>query len=308
MNWSKFRLILRRVGLVFGLGIFFYLIYKNIQNLVTLPETIHFHLAPIIFSVLLYLVVYLLQMFNLKFIYSFVHQKLSITNVMTGFSLALIPKYVPGFIWGYMSRVDWFEINNGIPQKYSWSASLIEIIVTVTSGLMIVASYLLLKINNFHWVWLGVITIPLLQFCFFQLIVIKRPSTLKKIDIGITDLSLLLWLLIFFNSLVQWILLGGALLLIQIAFSTNNVLKSSDLYTYIYIFSRSWITGFLAVFIPNGLGVRELALKDLLSLESGLKIHFAILISTVSRLVLFFVEGLWFTWANFSHKRIKTKK
>lgn len=308
MNWRIFRLIIRRIGLVFGLGIFIYLIYINVQTLFTLPEIINFHWAPILFSVFLSILVYLLQMLNLKFIYSFMHQKLSIIDVMTGFSLALIPKYVPGFIWGYMSRVDWFQINNGIPQKYSWGASLIEITVTVITGLMIVALKLLLEISNFQWIWLGIIVIPLIQFCILQLLVKKRSSRLKNIDVEISTLSLLLWLIIVFNSLVQWILLGNALMLIQFAFSTTDTFKFSDLFLNVYIFSRSWITGFLTVIIPNGLGIRELVLKDLLGLELGLKNDLAILISTLSRLILFFVEGLWFIWANISYKRIRTKK
>jgi len=294
--------------LVFGLGIFFYLIYKNIQTLFTLPETINFHWAPIVFSVFLSILVYFLQMLNLKFIYSFMHQKLSIIDIMTGFSLALIPKYAPGFIWGYMSRADWFQINNGIPQKYSWAASLIEITVTVTTGLLIVALKFLLKISNFQWIWMVLIAIPLMHFCFLQLLVKKRIFPLKKIDFENSTFSLLLWLIIVINSLVQWILLGNALLLIQIAFSTPDILKFRDLFLNVYIFSRSWITGFLTVIIPNGLGIRELVLKDLLSLELGLKIELAILISTSSRLILFFVEGLWFIWANISYKRLRTKK
>ena len=40
----------------------------------------------------------------------------------------------------------------------------------------------------------------------------------------------------------------------------------------------------------------------------GIKNDLAIIISGFSRLILFSVEGLWFLWANISHKRIGTKK
>lgn len=306
MNWRNFRLIIRRVGMVLGLGIFFYLIYENIQALFTLPKTINFHWAPIVFSVFTSIIVYFLQMINLKFIYSFIHQKLSISDSMRGFSLALIPKYAPGYIWGYMSRADWFQMISGIPQQYSWVASLIEITVTVTTGLLIVALRLLLKMSHSPCILLSIITVPLMQFYFLQLLAKKRFLPIN--NNAIPPFSLLLWFMIIINSLVQWLLLGNVLLLIQIAFSTADILKFSDLVLNTYIFSRSWITGFLAVIIPNGLGIRELVLKDLLGLELGIKNDLAIIISGFSRLILFSVEGLWFLWANISHKRIGTKK
>jgi len=308
MNWRNSRLIIRKVGLVIGLGIFIHLIFKNIQTLFTLPEIIVFHWEPIFFSVFISILVYLLQMLNLWLIYSFIHQELSIIDIMRGFSLALIPKYVPGFIWGYASRSQWYQTNSGIPQKYSWGASLIEIVVTVTTGLMVAGVKILLDVTNFKWAWFGITAIPLLQFCFLQLLVNKRFLRSLNINVEVPTLSLWLWLIIIINSLFQWILLGCVLLLVQTAFLTNDFSKIRDVYLYVYIFSRSWITGFLTVIIPNGLGIRELVLKDLLGLELGLKNDLAILVSTLSRLILFFVEGLWFIWASIPFRPMRTKK
>jgi len=67
----------------------------------------------------------------------------------------------------------------------------------------------------------------------------------------------------------------------------------SALWEHVYAFCLAWLGGFLAVLIPNGLGVRETVLNALLESQLGFAASAAIVISVASRVLLFLAELGW---------------
>jgi hypothetical protein len=102
------------------------------------------------------------------------------------------------------------------------------------------------------------------------------------------------WALLSANSIFQWLLLGVGLRLLSAGFSYQSGLPFwSALWGHIYAFCLSWLGGFLAVLIPNGLGVRETVLNALLESQLGFTASSAIVISVASRVLLFLAELGW---------------
>lgn len=290
MNWDKIRDILRPIGTVVGFGLFVYVIAINFREYKNSSTGYTISFSAIVLAILLYLIVYSLQMVNLKLIYGGMGQRIKLSDAIAGFSLSLIPKYIPGYVWGYLSRTDWFERKSGIGSGYSWVATFIELLVTITTGVILTGIYLLRNTKYAYWFAPMFLLIPLGEYFFLKglggKVFKKKPEIIQALE----GFRLLQWLIIISNSYFQWIVLGGALWMLGRNFLSPGVDIGYQLFSNSYIFARSWVTGFVAFLIPNGLGIREIVLKDLLTTELGISLGQASLISVVSRLILFLVE------------------
>ena len=91
-------------------------------------------------------------------------------------------------------------------------------------------------------------------------------------------------------------------------FSQTGLVNSREFFDFIYIFARSWLSGFLAILIPNGLGVREIVLIDLLVSGNIVSKNLSTIISTLSRLILLFAEFGWLILAIFVNRSPKKQK
>ena len=293
MKWAKVRQIIRKLGVLLGLGIFVYLITSNFRELNSLPIRVSFNFSFAFLTLLLYVLVYFLQIINLKLIYLSLDQEIKLQDVISGFSLALLPKYIPGYIWGYLSRSDWFEREKNVSLNDSWSAAIIEIVVTISTGLTAIGSFFLYREGEYIFLVICLILIPNVEFGLIKLIDTILLKKLIKKNLSFNRVLLKHWLIIFSNSLLQWAILGLAILALIAACLPDGTYSLQSFWVNIYIFARSWLSGFLVFIIPNGMGVRELIFTDLLIVELRIHSELALLISTLSRLLLLTVEGLW---------------
>jgi len=107
------------------------------------------------------------------------------------------------------------------------------------------------------------------------------------------------WSVILINSSIQWCLLGFGIWLIQKGFSNiHGNISFPLMLNYSSAFSMAWLSGFVMIFIPNGLGVREFVLRELLATQMGFSNSAANLISILSRILLFIAEGILFLIAS----------
>lgn len=307
MNWPKIRQFVRIGGMILGLLIFSFLFFSSLQDLFSSPIKVKFNLGLLLLSFLLYALVYLSQMVNLKLVYASLDSIIDTKDVIKGFSFSFLPKYIPGYVWGYFTRGAWFEKNNGIKVGCSWVASTIEIFVTIITGFMMVVEFLLWEKGEFILLFFVFLLTPVIGFVIFVLTNKYIFPKLSKLESGKNNISILNWLIIYSNSMLQWILLGVSLSLLSKASGLNDTLSFGRVFWGIYAFARSWLTGFLAFVIPNGIGVREFVLKDLLIAELGIASERAILISTISRILLFVTEMFWIFIAFIITQREKIK-
>ncbi len=293
MNWEKVRQFVRIGGMILGLFIFLYLFFSSLQDLHFSPIKEEFSPGLIVLSLLIYLFVYLLQMLNLKLLYASIQKKITTKDVIKGYSFSFLPKYIPGYVWGYFTRGAWFEKNNGITAGNSWIASTVEIITTITTGSVVVSDFLLWKNGTYGFLLIVFFLTPVIEYL---LIIFANEFMLpkcSKLRSGKFEFSFSGWIFIYANSMFQWILLGTSLSLLCKALGIKSITSSESIFWSSYAFARSWLTGFLAFVVPNGIGVREFVLKDLLFVELGISSQMAALISTISRLTLFVAEILW---------------
>jgi hypothetical protein len=142
-------------------------------------------------------------------------------------------------------------------------------------------------------------------------LIISRLRKLKKTErftSGFDSIPFGEWSIITINSYIQWGLFGIGLWAMKQAFSLEFALTIENLANYVYSFARAWVSGFLMVFIPNGLGVREVVLKELLVEVGEIGSTPAVLISTSYRLVIMAAELGWVVLMVLVNRRQMEKK
>ncbi|HOE34306.1 MAG TPA: hypothetical protein PLA26_06165 [Anaerolineaceae bacterium] len=296
-HWPQVRRILRIAGTFIGLGIFSYQLYVSIQNLAAQKQQLHLVWGWIVLALAAYLLVYFLQMLNLWLVYRANFPGLPLKPIVQGYAMSFLPKYTPGYIWGYLSRADWLESHAAVPVAYSWLATLLEVTVTLISGAVVLLLNTAMGDRRFLPLAVLAVLLPWLVWLLMRLAARSARRFLNEERQRVLEtfrISSSQWLLISANSVVQWLLLGLGLRLISAGFSYPTALPFwSALWGHIYAFCLSWLGGFLAVLIPNGLGVRETVLNALLETQVGFAASAAVVISVASRVLLFLAELGW---------------
>lgn len=172
-------------------------------------------------------------------------------------SISQMGKYIPGGIWQYVARFSSYQ-ENGIPLKKSAKAFILENIWLILGSLLVSLFFLfisqpdaLLFAYNLHigrnvqyflaaialFIWMGVLVFAEYYF---------RPT---KTNFSAGKLA---WNL--FSQTLMWILYGFSFYLLF-----NRQFAISDLSFFIGAFGLSFFAGYIAIFAPGGLGIREAA-------------------------------------------------
>lgn len=309
MNWTLFRKIVRIGGSLVGFCIFLFLVYDGVNKLVKISPPLEFSWTFVMLAFVLFFLSYLFHMINYKLIYKSSHQEVSLVTTIVGYSFSFLPKYIPGFIWGYYSRSNWFEEKARIPSGYSWQASAIELLVTVLTCSSIWLGYIFTKNTQIIWICL-ILIIP-----FLAIIPINKCITFFKVYsrtekwFGNFDtVGYRYWLIITLISYFQRVLFGIGLWALSKIFSQTDLVNLQEMLNFTYSFARSWLSGFLAILIPNGLGVREIVLTELLVEVNNVSSSVSTIISTLSRLLMLFAEFGWLILAIFVNCKLKKQR
>jgi len=300
-NWPQIRRILRIAGTLIGLVIFGYQLYVSISNLFSQGHPLILSWGWIVLAFVVYMGVNFLQMVKLWQVYITAVPSIKLMAVIKGYSITIFSKYIPGHIIGYISRADWMKVNADIPISASWLATVLEVVVTLISGAVVLllnwalrgGRYLILAVLAGLLPWLTWLLMRLAARFARKFLKEERQHVVEAFAIPFPR-----WALISANSIFQWLLLGLGLRLISAGISYPAGLQFwSALWKHIYAFCLSWLGGFLAVLIPNGLGVRETVLNALLESQLGFAASAAVVISVASRVLLFLAELGWLLFA-----------
>jgi len=203
--------------------------------------------------------------------------------------LSQLGKYAPGKVWIVLGRI-YLSQKESISKRVSSVSIVIEMILGVVSGTIIFLLSLVLKSkakfeNDILFssliVVAGVIALHpnlLKEFSNFFLVRLKR----EPLELEIRYHEILL-LLIYY--LAMWFFFGLAF---HLFINSITLVPISKLPIMTGIFSISWVAGFLALFAPGGLGVREGILAFFLSFYFPTSV--AIVLSLLSRLWITAVE------------------
>jgi glycosyltransferase 2 family protein len=187
--------------------------------------------------------------------------------VLGGYVLAFLPRYIPGTVWGYLSRSHWLNRSYGVPYQVSTAGSLLEMLLTCTSAVVMGSIYA-------ATVWAGwaqlmalatAVLLPIvvwgLTYVFARWPLVQRILPSQVVAARLFGLKPAQWTVILVLDLIAWVLYGGVVANSLEAFG----LMSPNWLTVSMAYSTSWLIGFLVLIVPTGLGVRELALTNLLS-------------------------------------------
>jgi hypothetical protein len=128
-SWRRF---LSRLGFVLGSLIFLQQLWNGYQAIV---EQVAFSaLLPIAVAYCVAVIAGALPIFAWFRLMAGVGAPLSWRHTLKGYTLSFLPRYIPGSIWGYLSRSEWFRDNAGIACAVSNAGSLVEILATLPGG------------------------------------------------------------------------------------------------------------------------------------------------------------------------------
>lgn len=207
MNWQKIKHYTRIVGSFVGIGIFVYLVVNAINELSAISEPIIFRGVYLVFALSITFFIYLMQMINYQMMISIQSIDVKLKDILTGYAYSFLHKYIPGYVWGYVSRSDWYERETSIPPTSSWVASVVEVVITVATSLSIWLTYYLAKRGFDAILMLGIILIPFVMIIPINLI-ISRLWKIKNTEFltnGIDFFPFGKWSLIIINSYLQWV-------------------------------------------------------------------------------------------------------
>jgi glycosyltransferase 2 family protein len=191
-------------------------------------------------------------------------------------------KYLPGSVWQYAGRVT-LGRSRGIPVQISLASIAVEVVASLVAAA--VAAALALPLAYAFTAWAAALLLCGLVYAFRGRIVsvgerLAAPA-LARFDRATVAASLRSVPVAVGGYIVTWGLYGTAFWL-----TANSLfgVPASDLLHYVGVFAVAWVAGYVVVFSPGGIGVREAVLVALLSGRLG-EAH-AIALAAASRLVL----------------------
>jgi glycosyltransferase 2 family protein len=271
------------VAIIIFIGVFF---YRNLPEAIQYLQEVPFGLviASAVCIVIAKLLIVLLALLSVNT----GEWRPSFLSMFTIFTVSQLGKYIPGSIWHFAARINAYK-DNALSNKKTAQAMIIENLWLVTGAAAFGVIFLslnhtlmdgatLLPVELPEWLWN---LLPLLVLIFWiagLLLLDKRYPTSSK---GITISRVLLLLLI--QSGI-WLSLGISYYLLFLNAGTN------DLFLILGGYALSWIAGYLVIFAPGGIGVRETVQVFLFSTISTPQQ--VVIISLMHRMVYTIVEVL----------------
>ncbi len=204
-----------------------------------------------------------------------------------------LANYIPGSIWAVASRIE-LTRRQGIPIKQSAFSMAYELGLNLVLGLA-VGIYALLKFTSFNYSSVALISIsivllttlliyPKIWNVLFNILSNVFGLDIPKIEVYPTK-NFVLWLV----SISTWLL--GGISLFCLVKAVYLVFPWSQFILLISASALGWTAGFLAVWAPSGLGVREGVTVGLLLNVIPELILVAVVI--VDRLLMLLVDLIW---------------
>jgi hypothetical protein len=280
----RLKSILYRIGLGLGVALFVYQVWLAIMALRSNPAPLHYgYLAALL---CLDLVAYVLLIAGWGIITRALRLNLSARHMFDGYVLAFLPRYIPGSVWGYVSRGEWMQRTCGASYAHSTAASLMEISVQFgTAGLVVLGG-----LAPAHWrlaaIVLGICTLAVPWWLLQRIYLRRQQISTARVAVS--------WLLLFMLYAVFWTVHGFTILTALQAVGTAATLT---LPAAVFAFCSSWLVGFAAILVPAGLGVRELTLSALLQRMTTIPAGDASLVAVITRLGIVAAELIYLLFA-----------
>jgi glycosyltransferase 2 family protein len=211
-----------------------------------------------------------------------VGKKVGFIGSMRIFFFSQIGKYVPGKVWVAVGRVLMYT-KMGVGRGSAIFILGLELVFMIGIALMFPGRMIAHHMSLQPGLWailLCCVLIPLF------LIARKRRITASKIREYVTIFAVPM-IIVCISFILFWVFLGLAFQHLILYFTRIDI----GSFPAMQIFSASWAAGFLAFFMPVGLGVREVFMSELLAPLIGNEN--ALMIAIVSRIWWTIIESLF---------------
>ncbi|MGD9001083.1 MAG: lysylphosphatidylglycerol synthase domain-containing protein [Anaerolineae bacterium] len=293
VNRKSWRRSVFAIGMALGVFLFARQLWSGYRAL-RQQEFVHFRPGYLLAALMLSLLVYILQMLAWLMIMRHLGISIGVREALRGFFLSFLPRYIPGSVWGYWSRSHWLEDSLGIGYSTSVLGSILEALALVLTALTVAGVHLTLRSSGYvrfllalgsacvmGFTWLAV---PRVSGLITQRLAAEEPPLFGRRVNGLRAWSVALGL-----CTILWLTYGGSVLLVGNALlprPSGKWLASTS------AAALSWTLGFVAVFVPSGLGVREASLSVLLPRYTDFVPWQANLIGVVCRFEILLAELL----------------
>jgi glycosyltransferase 2 family protein len=224
-------------------------------------------------------------------------------RALAGYMLSFLPRYIPGNVWGYLGRSEWLAESYNISYAVSMTGSLLEALALIVTGLCIASLYVIRSATGvlsllgaaglIVLLWFTARLLPGLTLRMVRWIAPKLKSGARWEPLSSQSPpagALRSWFKAVLLYLGLWAIYGTIIFFIARALMP---FPAARWFEAAFSISLSWILGFVALLVPAGVGVRELALANLLSRSSGIFLWQGIWIAVISRLLAIFAELIW---------------
>ncbi len=200
--------------------------------------------------------------------------------------------YLPGGMWHAVGRVYLAE-KEGAPR------SVTTVSVVIESALNTLAASIVAPLSLIAWrdfpVWtaaiafailLGFVLQPQVPFRFLNWALVRVGRQPLDIKLSPRDMLRLLW-----PYVVNWLLFGIMSFALVAALYPKLPLEYAPVLAG--VFTAAWLIGYLAIFVPQGLVVREAIMISFMTGFAGLPIPVATAAAVLSRLWSIFGVAIW---------------
>ena len=280
------------------LVIFYFLSTNLIKNWQKIPFTsLHFNLVNLVFSFMFLFINFMIFVDGWRNIIYKLGHNISFKNAFWIVSSSQIAKYIPGGIWFVVGRV-YLSRNERLKEEIVALSVVIETGLTFLVGILLFLLSVSLSGQKFFGSFLLIVPIFFLflialyprflnRLMNFALGIVKRPA----INLDISYSQILVISIYFFGLWIAQII--GFYFLINAIYP----IAISKIFNLAAVYTLSWMIGFIVIFAPGGLGVREgmmtLLLSPLLPTPLAIAISFIARVwITLFEIVIFFVGML----------------
>ncbi len=274
----RWRVWLNVVGLCIGAGILLWQLVRAGQAIAAQPEILP-GWPRLVLLVLCAMASHAVQMSAWRYLMRIIGAPLPWRAVFGGYMVSFLPRYIPGSAWGYLSRGVWFA-RYGVPASLSAVGALLETLSIVGSGMGLALGYL------FDEPWLAALgpIVTTLLCCAGPALLSRYPGRWGAVPLR--NASVLEACAQVCMTSVIWLLFGAMTRIALPGASQMDLLTASTSY---YV---GWLGGALAVFVPAGLGVREVAIGATLA-TFGVSSTQALAVPALIRLAMLISECFW---------------
>ena len=214
-----------------------------------------------------------------------------------GYVISFLARYIPGSIWGYVSRSEWLWQKYHITYKQSNYVSILEILLDFFSNLLAFGVCMVLSVIDKIYIIPIILVLILLIVIWIALPGRLLPFVTRFVPSfyqeNFTQLKLQSnkWILPIILRLMNWFIYGLTLFFVGLAFETWG----TDQFMSHWIqltkdYCLAWLSGYVIIFLPSGLGVRELVLSSQLTTHFHLDMGIAMGTSVLMRFVTTIAE------------------